>query len=107
MGGMFTLLALAIHPAWLVPVVLVGIAVALAMSWYRIVPANFAHVVVRRGSTSVYSPHAEQSTVNKAAYFLIPKWIPYFGCRVHMMPLSMLEINVTDFLAFDRDRVIG
>lgn len=106
MSGMFMLLAATIHPAvWLVPVALVIIAVVLAMSWYRIVPANFAHVVVRHNCTKVYSPHAEQSTVNRAAYFRIPKWIPYFGCRVHMMPLSMLEINVTDFLAFDRDRV--
>ena len=108
MNGMLMVLAegaLSFNVVWVLLVALIVLAVLLAMAWYRIVPANFAHVVVRRGQTRVYSPHAEQSTSGKAAYFMIPKWVPYWGVRVHMMPLSMLEINVKDFLAFDRDRV--
>jgi len=96
----------AVNPAvWLILAVVAVVAVLLAFSWYRIVPANAAHVVIRRGATRVYSSHKEQSTHGRAAYFEIPKWIPHFGVRVHAMPLSMLEINVKDFLAFDRDRV--
>ena len=105
MGEMWSVLAVYVHPGWVVLIALAVIAILLAFSWYRIVPANSAHVVVRRGATRVYSSHKEQSTHETAAYFRIPKWIPHFGVRVHAMPLSMLEINVKDFLAFDRDRV--
>ncbi|HUW55889.1 MAG TPA: SPFH domain-containing protein [Planctomycetota bacterium] len=104
MTGMHWVLA-AVHPGWVVFIVVAIIALLLAFSWYRIVPANAAHVVIRRGATRVFSPHKEQSAHGKAAYFEIPRWIPHFGVRVHAMPLSMLEINVKDFLAFDRDRV--
>jgi len=101
----FVVLASSMTSVWWVLVVLAVIAVLLAISWYRVVPANFAHVVVRRGGVHVYSSVPGQSTTGKAAYFQIPKSIPFFGVRVHAMPLSMLEINVADFLAFDRDRV--
>ena len=63
MTGLFWVLAagggIGFHPVWLLLIVLVVLAVLLAMAWYRIVPANFAHVVVRRGITRVYSPHLE------------------------------------------------
>jgi flotillin len=91
--------------AWIGLGVIVFIIILIMFAWYRVVPANFAHVVVRRGGVKVYSSVPVQSTDGKAAYFQVPKSVPYFGCRVHSMPLSMLEINVTDFLAFDRDRV--
>ena len=105
MENSFLLLAAGMHAFWWIVIVAAVIIILLAISWYRVVPANFAHVVVRRGGVHVYSSVPGQATSGKAAYFQIPKSLPYIGVRVHAMPLSMLEINVTDFLAFDRDRV--
>ena len=105
MGHMILAQASPMNPLWWVVIIIAVIAILLAFKWYQVVPANNAHVVVRRSGVSVYSSVAGQATSGKAAYFKIPKSVPYFGVRVHAMPLSMLEINVTDFLAFDRDRV--
>ena len=87
----------------------VGVAAALFLilaSLYRIVPADYAHVVIRKGTMKVYSPHEEYSTEGKSTYFEIPDWFFLFGLglRVHKIPLEIIPINVPDFLAFDKDR---
>lgn len=71
---------------------------------YTIVPANTADVVVKRGKRTVFSSDPKHATDGKAAYFRIPKWIPYAGMIVHRMPLNIIEVPIPDFLAFDKDR---
>lgn len=88
---------------WLGSVLL--LAVTLAIFWYRVVPVNMAHVVVALGKTCVYSGHKEHGGDGRAAYFEIPSFIPFFGVQVHKISLQMIEVDVPNFLAFDRDRV--
>jgi len=86
------------------------ISVAIAFSWYTIVPANEAHVVVQKGKTRVfsgdkkYSGEGQYSSEGKAAYFKIPQFIPNAGMKVHDMSLEIQPINVPNFKAFDIDR---
>ncbi len=83
----------------------VGLFVILAFAWYRVVPANEAHVVVHRSRTRVYSGHKEHSDDGRAAYFEVPRFVPFLGVQVQKMLLQMMEVDVPNFLAFDRDRV--
>lgn len=71
-------------------------------SLYTIVPADYAHVVVQKGRTRIFSP----TTGGKAAYYRIPSWFFLFGLgmQIHRIPLKQLSLNVPKFLTFDKDR---
>jgi regulator of protease activity HflC (stomatin/prohibitin superfamily) len=73
----------------------------------RVVPNNFADVVIQGNKKTVYSSNTEYSKEGKAAYFKIPEWFFPFnlGMVVHRVPLEIMSINVPDFLAFDTNRV--
>lgn len=83
-----------------------GILIAVLSSLYRIVPANFADVVIQSGKARVFSPHKQYSVDGKSAYFQIPSWffILKLGMQVHRIPLNIIPVNVPNFLAFDKDR---
>jgi flotillin len=85
-------------------IVIILLIIAIPAILYTIVPADKADVVIQRGTRKVFSAHLEYSPEGKAAYFKIPAWVPGVGMIVHRMPLSMLEIPISDFLAFDKDR---
>jgi flotillin len=89
---------------WIFAGIAIVIGIAIGVSIYRIVPANEAHVVIKRGHKRVFSSNESYSTDGKAAYFKIPKWIPGLGMLVHKMPLKILSIAVPEFLAFDMFR---
>ena len=75
-------------------------------SLYKIVPADMADVVIQNKKMRVYSSDKNYSEDGKSAYFRIPGWffILNLGMKVHRIPLKILPISVTNFLAFDKDR---
>jgi len=89
---------------WIIAILIPIIIFIIMALLYTIVPANVADVVVKRGKRTVFSSDPKHATDGKAAYFKIPSWVPYAGMEVHRMPLSMIEIPIPDFLAFDKDR---
>lgn len=102
---------LGIGMMWLLLIAIaIGISLIILFSMYKIVPANFADVVVQSGKTRVFSSdrkhsgEGDYSSGGKSAYFKIPGFIPGIGMKVHPMPLEILPINVPDFKAFDIDR---
>ena len=94
-------------------VVLFVIVLALMMLLRRVVPPNRADVVVRRSGTKVYSgdptlieqlPAGGKSfEYGGSTYWYIPRFIPRFGMYVRQMPLTMMEIQVTDQITFAKD----
>ena len=84
----------------------IALLIFILASLYRVVPADFADVVIQSGKTRVYSPHKQYSPDGKSAYFQIPSWFFLFrlGMQVHRIPLKIIPINVPNFLAFDKDR---
>jgi len=79
--------------------------VIIAIVMYTIVPADQAHVVIKRGRRLVYSSDPKyRRDAEKASYFAVPKWVPGFGMIVHEMPLNILSVAVPDFLSFDMNR---
>lgn len=90
---------------WIVLVILaVVIPIIVASLMYTIVPADQAHVVIKRGVRQIFSSDPKYSTTKKASYYRIPKWVPGLGMIVHEMPLNILSVAVPDFLAFDTNR---
>lgn len=90
---------------YLLALAIVGTFVILA-NLYVVVPADYADVVSRNQNLKVYSPHKEYSADGKSAYFQIPEWFFLFklGMQVRRIPLTILTVNVPNFLAFDKDR---
>lgn len=101
---------------WIIIGAIVLLFIVLA-SLYKIVPADMADVVIRGGATQdeqgkvkgnmrVYSGDANYSGDGKSAYFRIPSWFFLFnlGMTVHRIPLKIIPISVSNFLAFDKDR---
>ncbi len=101
---------------WIIPIIVILIAIIVAFSLYTMVPANVAHVVIQHGRMRVFSSHTDYGSEviskdadgkplqTKAAYFKIPSFIPGYGMVVHQMKLNVITISVKDFLAFDANR---
>ena len=89
-------------------IILIAVVVLLAIlaSLYTIVPADYVDVVIQKGKMRVLSPHKEYNKQGKAAYFKIPGWFFIFGLgmTVHRVPLRMITVDVSNFMAFDIER---
>ena len=84
--------------------ILITFAILAAM--YTIVPADYVDVVIQKGKMRVLSPHKDYNEEGRAAYFRIPAWFFIFGLgmTVHRVPLRMITVDVSNFMAFDIDR---
>lgn len=91
---------------WLILIVVITILIVVLAIFvtYTMVPANEAHVAIKRGHKRVYSSDKTYSPDGRAAYFHIPSWVPGYGMLVHRMPLKILPVVVPEFLAFDMYR---
>ena len=89
---------------WIWIVIIGGlIAVLVAFSWYRVVPPSEAHFVTQSRQVKVVSP---DSTIQKnagAAYFAIPEFIPKFGRKIRILPVTIREIN-GEMETFEKDQ---
>jgi flotillin len=94
---------------WLLTVIII-IAIliffAILAAMYTIVPADYVDVVIQKGKMRVLSPHKDYNKEGRAAYFKIPPWFFIFGLgmTVHRVPLRMITVDVSNFMAFDIDR---
>lgn len=79
---------------------------AILAALYTIVPADYVDVVIQKGKMKVLSPHKEYNKDGRAAYFKIPEWffILGLGMSVHRIPLRMIAVDVSNFMAFDIER---
>lgn len=88
-----------------IPVLIVILLIFLMSFMYRVVPVNSVDVVVGRKKTRVYSGDPTYSQNGRAAYFMIPTWVPLIGLRVHRLPLNMMEFSLEKSVTYDRNRV--
>jgi flotillin len=87
-------------------IVAVLVLFAILAALYTIVPADYVDVVIQKGKMKVLSPHREYNKEGRAAYFKIPGWFFIFGLgmTVHRVPLRMITVDVSNFMAFDIER---
>lgn len=83
-----------------IPVILVLIVGIWALSLRRVVETNEVHIV--QGKTTI-SYGRGQDAGN--TYYHWPSWIPVLGVQVIKLPLSMFEISLKDYAAYDKEKV--
>lgn len=80
---------------------LLGLIVILAFLLRRVVPTNEVHIVQSRKSTKSYG----KDTDNGNTYYEWPSWLPLLGITKIVMPVSVFDIQLVAYEAYDVGRV--
>jgi len=72
-----------------------------ALTLRRIVPTNVVHIVQRTKKTVSYGAGQKAGNV----YYHFPKWMPFWGIDVRILPVSNFDLDLTNYSAYDRNRV--
>lgn len=86
--------------ALLIPIAL-GLFVALSMLYRIIVTTNEVHIVQSARRTISFGK--DQSAGNK--YYRWPSWVPRYGVKVISLPVSVFQLELKDYAAYDKGRV--
>lgn len=90
--------AITYAPFVVAPVVLL---IILGIILRVVVPTNAVHIVQRSGSTTSYGRGQPAGNT----YWRFPSWVPRFGVRVTVLPVSIFDRKLVDYAAYDVDRV--
>tara|TARA_R110001592_G_scaffold3525_16_gene19992 strand:- start:33877 stop:35220 length:1344 start_codon:yes stop_codon:yes gene_type:complete len=82
-------------------VVFIAITIITALFLRRVVPTNEVHIVQSTKHTRSYG----KDTTNGNTYYEWPFWIPVFGITKIVMPVSVFDIQLTAYEAYDVGRV--
>lgn len=69
----------------------------------RIVPTNEVHIVQRTMDTVSYGRDGTDGMGN--TYYQIPAWVPKFGVVVSKLPTTVIDIDIPNYPAYDKDRL--
>ena len=69
----------------------------------RIVPTNEVHIVQRTKDTVSYGRDGTDQMGN--TYYQIPAWVPKFGVVVSKLPTTVIDIDIPNYAAYDKDRL--
>lgn len=72
-----------------------------AFAWRRVVPTNEVHIVQTRKETISYG----KDTGNGNTYYEIPSWIPRFGVTKIKLPMSVFDLDLDSYEAYDKGRL--
>jgi flotillin len=78
-----------------------AISVVLAMSFRTVVPTNEVHIVQSRRKTTSFGK--DQAAGN--TYYTWPAWLPRIGIRVIKFPVSIFDVRLDNYAAYDKGRV--
>ena len=67
----------------------------------RIVPTNVVHIVQRTKKTVSYGAGQKAGNV----YYHFPKWMPFWGIDVRILPVSNFDLDLVNYSAYDKNRV--
>jgi flotillin len=89
----------------LVPVVMIAIAaviISISTSRFRIVvPTNEVHIVQSGTMSVLYGKGVASGNV----YYHWPAPLPHIGVRVTALPTSVFDLKLTDYAAYDKERL--
>lgn len=77
------------------------VALLTAFLLRRVVPTNEVHIVQSRKSTKSYG----KDTNNGNTYYEWPAWLPLFGVTKIVMPVSVFDVQLEAYEAYDVGRV--
>lgn len=87
------------------PIIAIGFAlfvvILILIRLRRVVPRDWAHVVIKRSKALVYSGTITGlEGYTGTTYYHIPRFIPVWGLIVNRVPLRVMEISVEDMVTF-------
>lgn len=71
----------------------------------RVVAPNEVHIVRRGSKTEVYGNVDEQEASSGNVYYKFPATIPVLGVDVSVLPLSVFDVDLSNYEAYDKDRL--
>lgn len=77
------------------------ISVLMAMSYRTVVATNEVHIVQSRRKTTSYG----KDQVGGNTYYAWPAWMPRIGIRIIKLPVSVFDIKLDAYDAYDKGRV--
>jgi flotillin len=72
-----------------------------AFAWRRVVPTNEVHIVQTRKETISYG----KGTGHGNTYYEIPSWIPRLGVSKIILPMSVFDLDLSGYEAYDKGRL--
>jgi flotillin len=93
--GMYAVVAVVVLVAWAV------LSIILAMSYRTVVATNEVHIVQSRRTTTSYGK--DQTAGN--TYYAWPAWMPRIGIRIIKLPVSVFDVQLNEYAAYDKGRV--
>jgi flotillin len=102
-------------PGTLTAVAVAVTAVVMAKNLRQVVKPNMVHIVRKRKSTVIYGGGSKASeiaeeqeegyTAEGNAYWEWPEWIPVIGLTKVALPLSIFDLDLYKYEAYDEDKV--
>ena len=80
---------------------LVGTGLFVSMLFRRVVSTNEVHIVQSSKSTKSYG----KDTGNGNTYYELPSWIPLFGITKVILPVSVFNLELKSYEAYDKGRL--
>lgn len=90
-----------IHIIGLVALAVIGFAIFLALIFRRVVETNEVHIVQSTKATKSYG----KDTPNGNTYYEWPHWFPIIGITRIVMPVSVFDLKLVAYEAYDVGRV--
>src|ERR1051326_3685795 len=77
------------------------LSIIVAMSFRTVVATNEVHIIQSRRKTTSYGK--DQPAGN--TYYAWPAWMPRIGIRVVRLPVSVFDVQLNEYAAYDKGRV--
>jgi flotillin len=77
------------------------LVVLIPLTLRRVVAPNEVHIVQGHGETRTYG----KGQSSGSAYYEWPAWLPRLGVQTIELPLSVFQIQLKDYAAYDKDKV--
>jgi flotillin len=78
----------------------VALSLLMALFFRVVVPTNAVHIVQSGKKTTSYGKDMGGNT-----YYKWPSWVPHFGVRVSILPLSVFRVELESYAAYDKGRL--
>jgi flotillin len=77
------------------------LSIILAMSFRTVVATNEVHIIQSRRKTTSYG----KDQVAGNTYYAWPAWMPRIGVRIVKLPVSVFDVQLDEYAAYDKGRV--
>lgn len=76
-----------------------------ALSWRVVVSTNAVHIVQSSKARTSYGGVDENNKPRSNTYYSWPSWLPVIGVKVSNLPLSVFDLPLNDYSAYDKGRL--